>query len=76
MPDPELHSLLGNSRESKSRTYLNVFIYLFIHREERRLEANHFNEEVSYLAMQNKILHDTATFQFNIFKNELPNKEC
>lgn len=40
------------------------------------METNHFNEELSYLTMQNKVLHDTATFQVNLFKNVLSNKEC
>lgn len=39
------------------------------------MEANHFNEELSYLTMQNKVLRDTAAFQVNLLKNELPNKE-
>lgn len=52
-----------------------LFIYSFS-REGRRSKANHFNEKLSYLIMQNKVLHDTALFQVNLFKNELPNKDC
>lgn len=56
-----------------SQAYL--FIYSFT-REGRRSKANRVNEKLSYLIMQNKVLHDTATFRVTLFKKELPNKDC
>lgn len=43
------------------------FIYSFTG-EGRRLETNCFNEELSYLTMQNKVLHDTANFRSTFLK--------
>lgn len=74
-PRASLSALEIAEKACPGHTEVYLFIYSFT-REGRRLEANHFNEELSYLTMQNKVLHDTATFQVSLFKNELPNKEC